>query len=86
MRRKRNSFLRMPDCLLRFSPVTAGLDARGSLQVYYGAYYVGSINPSGDVWRAWLHDVRLGDFGSIETAKRAVWESYYGPAENALSR
>lgn len=69
----------MSDRMLRFSPVVAGLDARGSLHAYYGPMFVGCINPTGDVWRAWLHDVRLGDFPTAESAQRAIASEYYGP-------
>jgi len=69
----------MPDRLLQFAPVTAGRDGRDCLYAYYGRYYVGCISASGDAWRAWLHDVRLGDFPSADAAKMAIVAEYYGP-------
>ena len=71
----------MPDCLLKLTPVaTAGDYVRAAWHVYYGALYVGIIRPcSGDAWRAELHGVALGEFGSLDEAKRAVTEWYYGP-------
>ena len=64
--------------LLKLSPLHAG-SARVSWHIYYGAYYVGIINPAGERWRVWLNGVTLGEFGSLDEAKRAVAEWYYGP-------
>lgn len=69
----------MVDCLLRLSSVTAGLDARGGVQIYYGHRYVGAIHPAGELWRVWLHSEPLGDFRHLGLACRAVAEWYYGP-------
>lgn len=70
----------MPECLLRFSRVNAGRDARGSVHVYYGSRYVGAISCSGGAWSARLHDVLLGRFDQLDAALRVVAEWYYGPA------
>jgi hypothetical protein len=34
---------------------------------------------AGDAWRVWLHGVTLGEFASLDEAKGAVREWYYGP-------
>jgi hypothetical protein len=75
----------MPDGLLKLTPVsTAGDYVRACWHIYYGAYYVGIIRPcSGNAWRAWLHGMTLGEFGSLDEAKGAVREWYYGPAATA---
>ena len=70
----------MPECLLRFSRINAGRDARGCVHIYYGRHYVGAIGCSGGVWSARLHDVPLGRFDELEAALRVVAEWYYGPA------
>ncbi|HEX3125304.1 MAG TPA: hypothetical protein VHQ21_18540 [Rhodanobacteraceae bacterium] len=67
----------MPDSLLKFSSVAAG--GTGHWHIYYGHTYVGVINPAGDRWRVWLHDLTLGEFDALAMAKQAVAEWYYGP-------
>ena len=67
----------MSECLLKFSPVAAG--GAGHEHIYYGNLYVGVINPAGARWRVWHNGVTLGEFGSIEEAKRVVKGWYYGP-------
>ena len=66
-----------PDRLLRFSSVVAG--GNGHWHIYYGRYYVGSINGSCGRWCVRHLECRLGDFAGLEDAKRAVAEWYYGP-------
>ncbi len=68
----------MADRLLNFSPLHAG-SALVSWHIYYGAYYVGIINPAGERWRVWMHGLQLGEFDVLNDAKRAVAEWYYGP-------
>lgn len=68
----------MADRLLKLSPLNAG-DARASWHIYYSIHYVGIINPAGERWRVWLHELLLGEFDALESAKQAVAEWYYGP-------
>jgi len=72
----------MPGGLLKLTPVsTAGDYVRACWHVYYGSFYVGIVRPcAGDSWRVWLHGVALGEFGSLDEARRAVAQWYYGPA------
>jgi len=72
----------MPDCQLKLTPVsTAGDYVRVCWHIYYRAFYVGVIQPrAGDAWRVWLHGQQLGEFASLDEAKRTVREWYYGPA------
>lgn len=73
----------MPDCLLNLTSVsTAGDYVRACWHVYYGKFYVGIIRPyAGDAWRVWLHGVTLGEYESLDEAKRAVAQWYYGHAD-----
>lgn len=77
----------MVACQLRLSAVAAGLDVRGGVHIYYGRRYVGAIHPVRVHWRVWLHGVPLGDFPSLDVARRTVAEWYYGPgAEVPIER
>jgi hypothetical protein len=73
----------MSDCQLKLTPVsTAGDYVRVCWHIYYGAFFVGIIHPrAGDGWRVWLHGERLGEFASLDEAKRSVSEWYYGPGD-----
>ena len=66
-----------PDRLLAFSSVAAGGDSHW--HIYYGRYYVGTITRSYGAWCAWHLGLLLGTFATLEDAKRAVAEWYYGP-------
>jgi hypothetical protein len=49
------------------------------MHIYYGQFYVGEINPAGARWLVWLNGLPLGEFGSLEEARRVVAEWYCGP-------
>lgn len=71
----------MADRALELTPVTAaGQDGRGCWHVYYRRHYVGFIGPYRDGWTARLHDISLGQFETLDHAKREVETWYYGPA------
>jgi len=66
-----------PDRLLRFSSVAAG--GSSHWHIYYGRFFVGTINRSFGGWCARHLEVKLGEFAELEEAKRAVAAWYYGP-------
>jgi len=69
------------DRLLRFSSVAAG--GSGHWHIYYGQYYVGSIQHLSGAWCVRHHGIPLGRFAELEAAQGVVAEWYYGPTSAA---
>jgi hypothetical protein len=68
---------RMPECLLELTPVAA--DGGDRWHIYYRNYYVGCIVVGAERCRVWMYGQTTGTFGSLDDAKKAVREWYYGP-------